>query len=175
MTYFWCRPALWSGLLAAVLVAIAWVLPGLLDGAAFEGMLQSNYRLPELVSAYVPELLHGVRLSLLAGIGAAVCGFLAWLASMLVARPTGPGQVARSRRCWVWFALGAATAVTAYITTAVGVFGALDTIDGATATRAAASVALGSLLVFWVFCLLGTERMIRPAVPCGARFPVSPA
>ena len=162
-------PPIWAFVLGCVVLALAWLVPGLLDGAVLaDTMLRQDYKLPELMAGYVPELRHSLQLTLGAGGLAALVAFIAWLALAVAIRPTGPGQVARGWRLVYWGVLAVLAAAAAYLVIAFRVLGAVDSIDELFANRMAAAVALGAAVVFWVLCLVGTERMIRPAVPGGS-------
>ncbi len=151
------------------LLALAWLLPGLLDGASLaEAMLKPSYKLPELIPAYVPDLRQALRATLATGAGAALAAFAAWVLGVQLARPTGPRQVGRSWRLWLWLGLAILVAAASYLVIEYRVLGRLDSVEEVTANRLAALVAAAACLVFWLLSLLGTERMMRPAVPLGA-------
>lgn len=156
--------------LGAVLGAAAWVAPGLVgDATLADRLLQQSYKLPELVSAYIPDLLQALRQSFLSPLGTAVFGFVIWIAALRVGRPTGPGQVAQGWRPALWAVLAASAAVGTFALVSWTVLGPLDTVDGTSARWLAFGCAAAAPMVFWLMCLLGTEPMMRPAVPVAAR------
>lgn len=169
MIRHWLPPFLQALAVGAVFLLLpAWLVPGLVDSTVLtDRMLQASYQLPELVSSYVPDLLLGVRLSLVAGASAALGCFAAWAVAMLLLRPAGPAEVGRSWRRVLWSVLAFVAAVIAYAATSVGLLGRLDTVDGAAATRLAVAIAAAAPFAFWVLSLIGAERMMLPAVPGG--------
>ena len=131
-------------------------------------MLDEAFRLPELLSNYIPELRQAVQHSLTLGCTLALGNFLAWVLITRLARPSGPGQVARGWSRLAWWVLAVVTAVGAFFIVWAWVLAGLDTIDRQVAIRFAALVAVVALIVFWVLCLFGTELMLRPAVLGGS-------
>ena len=82
-----------------------------------------------------------------------------------------PDRSWSGRRGWrfiTWFVIALIAAVPSYSLVNWETLGDVESIDDVVVNRSAIVLALLSLLLFWVFCLLGTERMIRPAVPGGA-------
>ncbi len=158
-----------SLVLGCILVACAWALPLFLDGSQLAGgALRANYSLPELMAAYVPELRRAAQLTLVTAVAVPLLAFLAWVAETSLLRPTGPGQVARGWRSITWFVIAVIAGGAVYALVGWKTLGGVDSVDDVVANRTAIVLALLSLVLFWVFCLLGTERMIRPAVPGGA-------
>jgi hypothetical protein len=155
-------------LVAALLLVAAYLVPGLLDGAALaNAMLKQSYKLPEIMDAFIPDLVQNVRLSLLAGVGSALVGFYVWAVATAAVRPTGPGQVRRGWRPVLWFVLLAVVCVSGYLLTSFGLAAEADAVDETVATRAAFVISVSSAVVYWALCLIGTERMTRPAIPAG--------
>ena len=159
------RPTL--GLLAGFAVmGLAWILPGLVDGDSLaEAMLKPDYKLPELISAYVPGLRDALQATLLTGARSALAAYVIWVASTRLARPTGPRQVGRGWRFPLWCVLAILAAVISYLAIEYRILGPLEPVEGVTANRLALVVGLAAALLFWLLSLLGTERMMRPAVP----------
>ena len=165
MKHGWAPSAF--GLLAGCAVlAAAWLLPGLLDGDTLaNALLKPAYKLPELIPAYVPALRAGLQASLATGAGAGLAAFAVWVAATRLARPTGPRQVGRSWRLPLWFTLAGLAVVVAYLAIAYRILGRMEPVEEVTANRLAAIVGVGAAGLFWLLSLLGTERMMRPAVP----------
>ena len=162
-------PPVRSLILGCILVAGAWALPLFLDGAQLaQGLLRANYSLPELMASYVPELRRAAQLTLVTAAAVPLLAFLAWVAETSLMRPTGPGQVARGWRSVTWFVIALIAGGAVYGLVNWETLGGVDSVDDVIANRTAIVLALLSLVLFWVFCLIGTERMIRPAVPGGA-------
>ncbi len=158
-----------SLVLGCILVACAWALPLFLDSSQLAGgALRANYSLPELMAAYVPELRRAAQLTLVTAVAVPLLAFLAWVVETSLLRPTGPGQVARGWRSITWFVIAVIAGGAVYALVGWKTLGGVASVDDVVANRTAIVLALLSLVLFWVFCLLGTERMIRPAVPGGA-------
>ena len=158
-----------SLVLGCLLLACAWAIPLFLDGSQLaHGMLRANYSLPELVDTYVPQLRRAAQLTLVTAAAVPLVAFLLWVAETSVSRPTGPGQVARGWRFVTWFVIAVVAGAAVYAVVDWGTLGGADPVDDVLANRAAILSGLFAVGLFWVFCLLGTERMIRPAVPGGA-------
>ncbi len=165
MRHGWGQAAI--GLLAGCAVlALAWLVPGLLDGGSLaNAMLKPDYKLPELVSAYIPGLRDALQSTLATGAGAALAAFIIWVAATRLARPTGPRQVGRGWRFPLWLLLAILTAAVSYLAIEYRILGPLEPVAPVTANRLAAAVAVAACLLFWLLSMLGTERMMRPAVP----------
>ena len=173
----WFRDWL-TGLAVAIVtaagLALLCVLVLSLQGSPFwtELLLEPPYRKPELVGSYAPELMEHVQWSAFACIGAALAGFTLWQLTVLVARPTGPGQVRWSWRSIVWLTLlvlvGGAGGIAPYWLLAVR----LDGVDAEAARRLAAILGPVAISLFWLLSVLSAGRMMRPAVPLGRMMPV---
>ena len=151
------------------LLALAWLVPGLLDGASLaDAMLKPSYKLPEMIPSYVPDLREALRATLATAAGAALAAFVIWVLGTQPGRPTGPHQVGRSWRLALWLGLAALAATVTYLAIEYRVLGPLDSVDEVTSNRLAALLAVAACIVFWLLSLIGTERMMRPAVPLGA-------
>ncbi len=150
-------------LLVATLAASQW----LDDTRLAEGMLRADHRLPELMPSYIPDLRRAVQLTLATVVAVPLLAFLAWIGETAFARPTGPGQVARGWRLATWVVICVLTGLCVYGLVDYETLGGLDSVDARFANQAALVLAAVAAALFWAFCLLGTERMIRPAVPCG--------
>ena len=162
-------PPVRSLVLGCILLAGAWIAPLFLDGNQLaEGLLRANYSLPELIASYVPDLRRAAQLTLVTAVAVPLLAFGVWVAETSVSRPTGPGQVGRGWRSATWLVILVAAGGAVYGLSNWRTLGSLEAVDDVVANRVAVALASLSLLLFWVFSLLGTERMIRPAVPAGA-------
>ena len=165
MRHGWASSA--GGLLAGCAVlALAWLVPGLLDGNSLaNAMLKPAYKLPELIPAYVPGLRAGLQASLASGAGAALAAFAVWVGATRLARPTGPRQVGLSWRLALWLVLAVLAAVLSYLAIEDRILGRMEPVEEVTANRLAFVIGFAAAVLFWLLSLLGTERMMRPAVP----------
>jgi hypothetical protein len=161
----WLPPFATGLLTAAVLAAAAWFVPAFLPQSVPEAMLQPSYQMEELVARFVPEVGAAMQRALAAAAVAALAGFVVLAAVHLLARPTGPGEASSSWRRALWFvllvAVFAAAAGAGYYFLGVSV----TTTENAAATQWSAGLGGAASLLFWLLSLLGTERMLRPAVP----------
>jgi hypothetical protein len=161
----WLPPFLIGLLTAVVLAAAAWLVPAFLPQSVPKAMLQPSYRMEELVERFVPEVGAAMQWALAAAVAAALAGLVILAAVHLLARPAGPGEAFSSWRRALWFvlfvAVFAAAAGAGYYFLAVSI----TTTENAAATQWSAGLGGAASLLFWLLSLLGTERMLRPAVP----------
>lgn len=165
----WSPPFIVGLLAAAALIAAAWFAPAFLPQSVAESMLQPSYRMEELVARFVPEVIAAMQRALASAACAALAGYIVLSAVNLLARPTGPGEASSGWRLALWCALLFAVFIVAggagYYLLGVSV----TTTEDASATQWSAGLAGSASLAFWLLSVLGTERMLRPAVPLASR------
>ena len=171
MKRHWVRRFLYGAALGMGLLVLGFIGPGLVGGAALvDWMLKPAYQIPEFIQSYTPDLVWGMTVSLMSGLAAALAGFMVWDVSMLIARPTGPGQVGAGWRPLLWGLTLAAVLIAAFTLPYVALTSWLDTVETRAATWIAFMLAAMAAAVFWLLSIVGTERMIRAAVPWGRFF-----
>ncbi|WP_159350014.1 hypothetical protein [Roseomonas harenae] len=151
------------------LIAMAWFLPAFLPSSIAEGMLQPAYRMEELVARFVPEVTAGMQRAFSLAAAAVFFAFVVLSLMNLVARPIGPGLAGSGWRRGVWVLLLLVVVIGALGATYLFLSFWLTTVDEAAATQCALYVCLAAALAYWLLSFVGTERMMRPAVPFASR------
>lgn len=165
----WLGPFLGGSAGGFALLLAAWFIPAFLPSSIAEGMLQPAYRMEELVARFVPEVTAAMQRAFLSAAAAVLVGYVLLSLVHLAARPTGPGQAGRGWRHVAWAISFVIVVVTA---TAAAYFSLglwLTTVDDAAATQWTLYVGLAAALAYWLLSVLGSERMMRSAVPLATR------
>lgn len=156
--------ALVCGMAAAAYQSQFWVDPTFLTGY----MLAPDHRMvPELV----PDYLDGLRklwwYAAVAAPASALCGYLLLSFSFIFLRPNGPGQAPRRSNTIVWSIFLASTAVVAFGTSLYALGMDPGVVDPGFMNNFSIAAAICAVVAYWLATILGTETIMRPAVPLG--------
>jgi hypothetical protein len=152
------------GMAAAAYQSQFWVDPAFLTGY----MLAPDHR---IVPERVPDYLDGLRKlwwnAAVSAAASALCGYLLLSFSFVFLRPNGPGQAPRRWNKLVWSIFLASTAVVAFGTSLYALGTDPGVVDPEFMNNFALAAATYAVVAYWLATILGTESIMRPAVPLG--------
>lgn len=168
----WVMPFVWGLIFCALLIVAAVFSPLWLPESVPASVFLADRRLDADLFRlrYLSDGKDAVQNTMLIATAAVAIAYLI-VAICHLFRPTGPGDAAAGWRHGVWWlcfvcVLGAAGGG-AYIALAVWFRDGSEEI----AMEWAIGSALLSGLLFWIVSIIGTERMLRSAIPLGSRVP----
>lgn len=169
----WIMPFLWGLIFCALLILAAAFSPLWLPEFVPASVFLADRRVdPEWFRLrYLSEGKDAVQNTMLIATAAITIGYILVAITHLF-RPTGPGDAATGWRRGAWWfcfvSVLAAANSGAYIALAVWLRDGSEVI----AMEWALISALISGFLFWVVSIIGTERMLRPAIFLGSRVPL---
>jgi hypothetical protein len=166
-------PFLWGLIFCALLIVSAAFSPLWLPESVPASVFMADRRLDADLFRlrYLSEGKDAVQNTMLIATAAVTIGYILVAITHLF-RPTGPGDAAKGWRHGVWWfcfvcVLGAASGG-AYIALAIWLRDGSEAI----AMEWALISAILSGFLFWTASIIGTERMLRPAIFLGSRVPL---